>query len=101
MLERNINISNIQEGDSSLNMRSILEEHLRDYLVHMGQINWLKIVDVQNRDHDTSQTRVSFVKMADRACHHAVIQMLDGKFYTFQDEERVLLEEHGVRIWTL
>ena len=40
-------ISNIPGGDGSLNIRQIPEDHLRDYLAHIGQIDWLKIVDVQ------------------------------------------------------
>ena len=85
-----IYISNIPGGDGSKSLRTILTEHLKDYLAHIGQIEWLKVADVQKQDRDRVKTRVGFLRMTDRRCHQAVIDFLDGKLYTFQDDERVL-----------
>ena len=89
MCNRDIYITNIPDGDGTCNIRQILEDHLSVYLAHIGQIDWLKIVDVQKRDRDV-KTRVGFLKMTDRACYQAVIEAIDGKSYTLQNDERVL-----------
>ena len=90
MCDRDIYISNIPGGEGILNIRQIMEVHLNDYLAHIGQIDWLKIVDVQKRDLDRVKTRVGFLKITDRECHQVVIEPLDGKLYKLQDDERVL-----------
>ena len=69
MCDRDIYISNIPGGEGILNIRQIMEVHLNDYLAHIGQIDWLKIVDVQKRDLDRVKTRVGFLIITDRECH--------------------------------
>ena len=69
MCNRDIYISNIPGGDGSLNIRQILEGDLNDYMAQIGQIDWLKIVNVQKKDRDRVKTRVGFLIITDRECH--------------------------------